>query len=118
MGSLKTLALAGAMAVGAFASAHAADYLPSMPPPPHEPLGLKGTLSSGVYLRGDVGVGQLNIDKYSQRDVDLAGGTYLGKSSNQTFFAGLGIGYRVNNWFRFDVTGEYRGASSIGVRRA
>ena len=116
MGSLKILALAGAMAVGTLASANAADLFASAPPPPPpEPLGLTGTISSGVYLRGDVGVGQLNIDKYSQRDVDLAGGTYLGKSSNQTFFAGLGIGYRVNNWFRFDVTGEYRGASSIGV---
>ena len=26
---------------------------------------------------------------------------------------GLGVGYRVNNWFRADVTGEYRGNSQF-----
>ena len=26
---------------------------------------------------------------------------------------GLGVGYKVNNWFRADVTGEYRGNSQF-----
>ncbi len=31
--------------------------------------GCKGTISSGVYLRGDIGVGQLKTSKYYQSDV-------------------------------------------------
>jgi opacity protein-like surface antigen len=117
MGSLKTLALAGAMAVGASALANAADYpyAPPPPPPPHEPLGLKGTISSGLYLRGDVGVGELKVKKYSQQEVNGAGGTFFGETENHSVFAGAGIGYRFNNWFRVDGTFEYRGGSSIGV---
>ena len=115
MGSLKTLALAGAMAVGASALGHAADFMPAPPPPPYEPLGLKGSISSGVYLRGDIGVGQLKVKKYEQRDVIAAGGSFFGDSENHSVFAGAGVGYRINNWFRFDVTGEYRGGASIGV---
>lgn len=117
MGSLKTLALAGAMAVGASALANAADYAyaPPPPPPPHEPLGLKGSISSGIYLRGDVGVGELKVKKYDQTDVRSAGGSFFGDSDNHSVFAGVGVGYRFNNWFRVDGTFEYRGAGSIGV---
>lgn len=118
MGSLKTLALAGAMAVSASAFANAADFAyapPPPPPPPHESLGLKGTISSGIYLRGDVGVGQLKVRKYDQPDVISAGGRFYGETDNQTFFAGAGIGYRFNNWFRVDGTFEYRGGGQIGV---
>jgi len=114
MGSLKTLALAGGLALGASVAAHAAD-LAYAPPPPPEPLGLKGTISSGFYLRGDVGVGVQSIGKFHQDDTVQFGGSFFGKTDNSAFFAGLGIGYRFNNWLRFDVTGEYRGSSSIGV---
>lgn len=113
MGSLKSIALGGALALSAAAAAHAADFLP--PPPPMEPPVLKGTISSGIYLRGDVGVGVQSVSKYRQDDVAEFGGSFFGKSDNSTFFAGLGIGYRFNNWLRFDVTGEYRGAGQIGV---
>ncbi|TAJ34801.1 outer membrane beta-barrel protein [Bosea sp. (in: a-proteobacteria)] len=116
MGSLKSLALAGALALGASAAAQAADLAYAPPPPPPEPLGLKGTITSGVYLRGDIGVGVQSIGKYQQDDVTQYGGSFFGGSkSNAAFFGGLGIGYRFNNWFRADITGEYRGSSSIGV---
>ncbi|MGO4171470.1 outer membrane protein [Bosea sp. TAF32] len=115
MGSLKTLALAGALTLGASLAAQAADLAYAPPPPPPEPLGLKGTISSGIYLRGDVGVGVQTVGKYFQEDVAQFGGRFFGKTDNSAFFAGLGIGYRFNNWLRFDVTGEYRGSSSIGV---
>lgn len=116
MGSLKTLALAGVMAIGASAVAHAADFAPApMPlPPAPEPLGLRGSVS-GIYVRGDVGVGELKVKKYTQQDVIAAGGSFTGETENHSVFAGAGIGYRFNNWLRFDATGEYRGASSIGV---
>lgn len=113
MGSLKLLALAGAMALGA-ASAHAADF-PLAPPPPPPPPELKGTLGAGWYLRGDVGVGVTQVDKYYQRDVVAAGGTFIGSTENHSFFLGAGIGYRFNNWFRADATVEYRGGGTIGV---
>ena len=115
MGSLKTLALAGGLALGASVAAHAADLAYAPPPPPPEPLGLKGTISSGFYLRGDVGVGLQTVGKYHQDDVAQFGGTFFGKSDNSAFFAGLGVGYRFNNWLRFDITSEYRGSTSIGV---
>lgn len=110
MGSLKTLTLAGMMALGASA-ASAADFLPAPQPVPE----LKGTISSGVYLRGDIGVGVQTVGKYRQDDVGQFGGAFFGKSDGTTFFGGVGIGYRFNNWFRTDVTLEYRGGNSIGV---
>ena len=116
MGSLKSLALAGALALGASAADQAADLAYAPPPPPPEPLGLKGTISSGVYLRGDIGVGSQSVGKYQQDDVAQYGGSFFGAAkSNAAFFGGVGIGYRFNNWFRADITGEYRGSSSIGV---
>jgi opacity protein-like surface antigen len=117
MGSLKTLALAGAMAVGGVALANAADFAPAPPmmPPAPEPLGLRGSVSSGIYLRGDVGVGQLKVKRYSQDDVVRAGGSFYGQTDSQAVFAGAGIGYRFNNWFRVDGTFEYRGGGQIGV---
>lgn len=115
MGSLKTLALAGGLALGVSAAAQAADLAYAPPPPPPEPLGLKGTISSGIYLRGDIGVGVQSVGKYHQDDVAGFGGAFFGKSDSAAFFGGVGVGYRFNNWLRFDVTGEYRGAGQIGV---
>lgn len=116
MGSLKTLALAGALALVAPALAHAADFpLSAPPPPPPETLGLKGTISSGVYLRGDIGVGQLKTSKYYQSDVASANGTFFGAGDSTTVFAGAGLGYRFNNWFRVDGTLEYRGGAQFSV---
>jgi opacity protein-like surface antigen len=106
---------AGAMAVSASAIASAADFPVAQPVPPPPPE-LRGTISSGIYLRGDVGVGYQQIDKYEQANVAAAGGTFFGATDqNTTFFAGVGIGYRFNNWFRVDGTFEYRGGGSIGV---
>ncbi len=119
MGSLKTIALAGALALGASA-ATAADLAYPAPPPP-EPLGLKGTISSGFYLRGDIGVGS---QSYDELDVKLNNAPVIatGVTSFSTVkpdrgfaaFAGVGIGYQFNSYLRFDLTGEYRGGSFNG----
>lgn len=120
MGSLKTFALAGAMALGASA-ATAADLAYPAPPPP-EPLGLKGTISSGFYLRGDIGVGS---QSYDELDVKLNNAPVIATTGVTSFstvkqdrgfaaFAGVGIGYQFNNYLRFDLTGEYRGGSFNG----
>lgn len=116
MGSLKTLALAGALALGVPALAHAADFpLSAPPPPPPETLGLKGTISSGIYLRGDIGVGQLKTSKYYQSDVASVNGTFFGGGDSTQVFGGAGLGYRFNNWFRVDGTLEYRGGAQFSV---
>lgn len=117
MGSLKTLVLTGAMALGATVAAHAADFpMSAPPPPPPEPVALRGSISSGVYLRGDVGVGITNFGKYEQEDVRAANGTWIAKEDrSSSFFGGVGIGYRFNNWFRVDGTFEYRGGGTIGA---
>ncbi|MBN9452460.1 MAG: porin family protein [Bosea sp.] len=115
MGSLKTLALAGGLALGVSAAAQAADLAYAPPPPPPEPLGLKGTISSGIYLRGDIGVGVQSVGKYYQEDVARFDGTFGRKKEDSAFFGSVGLGYRFNNWLRFDATAEYRGAASIQV---
>lgn len=112
MGRSKALILAAAVAVGANAGAHAADLLPPPPPiieapPPPEP--------GGWYLRGDVGVGALQAtDWRSSLEPNSFGLLPNGPvwpvfaSLGDTAFAGAGFGYQLNNWFRADVTGEYR----------
>jgi opacity protein-like surface antigen len=108
MGSLRILALAGALASVTASHAFAGDLPPitAIPEPPVEaPVGN----DSGLYLRGDVGVG---ITSGSSLDV-VPTGTYnsfgvLDNSVSESYFAGAGIGYAFNSWLRFDVTGEYR----------
>lgn len=122
MGSLKTLALAGAMAVSASAIAQAADFPMAAPPAPPPPPELRGTISSGFYLRGDIGVGAQSYSDLDVRVDGIAAAAYPGVTSFRTAaiernfaaFAGVGIGYQFNNWFRVDLTGEYRGASFTG----
>jgi opacity protein-like surface antigen len=68
MGSLKTLALAGAVLAGATAVASAADLgRPPMGLPP-APIAAPIAEASGWYLRGDIGIGALNSGKYNYSD--------------------------------------------------
>lgn len=117
MGSLKTLAYAGAVAMvatsAAFSTATAADLMappPMMAPPP--PPMAEGM--SGLYLRGDVGVGIVNHDGFHQPELATAGGSWLRTSIGDSALMGVGIGYQFNSWLRFDLTGEYRTGASIG----
>jgi opacity protein-like surface antigen len=103
-------------------SAGAADLLPPAPalepPPPAE------VEFNGWYLRGDMGIG-LNANTPNLANSPdplapgLASGYYTGTPTesfnNSTISAStnfdLGFGYQFNNWFRADITGEYRGGS-------
>ena len=69
---------------------------------------------SNWYLRGDIGfsnqrVGSLFNSNYS----NFSSVTNIDKGFDSAPLFGLGIGYIANNWLRFDVTGEYRGAANF-----
>ena len=69
---------------------------------------------SGWYLRGDIGfsnqqVGSLFNENYSR----FNSVTNVDKGFDAAPLFGLGVGYNVNNWLRFDVTGEYRSRANF-----
>jgi opacity protein-like surface antigen len=112
MGSLKALFIASGVIVGMTGLAQAADLLP--PPPPMEPAPIQEF--SGWYLRGDVGmaINTSNVSVSTNPNPLAAlgpGGTnnYYNSSMSASTLFDIGVGYQVNNWLRFDVTGEYRG---------
>jgi opacity protein-like surface antigen len=117
MGSFKSLALAGVFAVAASATALAADLLPPPPPMPYGPAPVE--IGSAWYLRGDVGVGALDFDKFEGVDTNPA---FVGPPAGYRLehkliadqaFVGFGAGYKFNNWFRADLTAEYRTAAQF-----
>jgi opacity protein-like surface antigen len=116
MGSLKTLALAGAMASVTASYAFAGDLPPAAMPAgvPEAPIEAPSGDDSGLYLRGDLGVG---LGQVGNLEVQPAAGGALLDSPDQdmgsTFMGGLGVGYAFNSWLRFDVTGEYRGGTRL-----
>jgi opacity protein-like surface antigen len=112
MRSVKSLLAAAAASILSTA-AFAADLpiaAPPMyaPPPPAE--------FSGWYLRGDIGFSNQRVN--SVRNTNAALYAPLLSFSQQTSFDtggifDLGVGYRINNWFRVDVTGQYRGKTNF-----
>ena len=114
MGSVKVKLLAAAAALAGTA-AGAADLPPPMPPPIYKAPIVEDF--GGWYLRGDIGFSNQRI-----KSIEFIPGPNLPPlTTQQTLSAGfdtggifgLGIGYQYN-WFRFDVTGEYR--SNAGFR--
>lgn len=109
MVSVKVVALAG-LAGLLTTVANAADLPQYRPAPvmvPYEQF-------SGWYLRGDIGmsnqrVGSLFNALYAS--VDSVNTVQKEFDSAPTF--GIGLGYQFNNWFRMDVTGEYRGKANF-----
>lgn len=117
MGAFKTVALAGALVISATAVAIGAD----MPPPPmpaYPPAPLRGSIdASGIYLRGDIGMGVMSEVKASYRNIPATTAVaYSYGDYGNVPFGGVGVGYQFNNWFRFDVTGELRGNAKIAFR--
>ncbi len=115
MVSVKSFIPAGAAALISTAAC-AADLSP--PPMMYQPLpAVVEAPEGGWYLRGDVGVG---IQSFSQFDLQPASSLPASWAINQqdiqdATILGFGIGYAVNNWLRFDVTGEYRTKAGFDV---
>ena len=110
MRSVKFLIAAGAaslMSSAAFAADMAIAPPPAYAPPPVvEDFG-------GWYLRGDIGFSNQRVS-HLDNVLDANNLTSQQKLSfNTAGIFGLGAGYRFNNWFRADITGEWRGNSQF-----
>jgi opacity protein-like surface antigen len=93
--------------------AQAADMpgLPPVYPPPIEEYAPAG----GWYLRGDIGMTNQRFKGLHQRLYDVPGTSVepVGMGWDSSTFVGLGVGYKFNDWFRADLTGEYRGKANF-----
>jgi opacity protein-like surface antigen len=112
MRSVKYLVAAGAASLlssMAFAADMAIAPPPMYGPPPVADFG-------GWYLRGDIGFSNQSVKNV--RNTNDALYTPLLSFDQQTGFDtggifGVGVGYQFNNWFRADVTGQYRGRTNF-----
>ena len=103
---LKLSALAAVASFAVINSAHAAD----MPAPVLAPA----VDFSGWYLRGDIGFSNQNVRSlFNVNYANFISVQNIDKGFDAAPLFGLGIGYTVNNWLRFDFTGEYRGAANF-----
>ena len=117
MVSVKVASIAGAVAFFATVAqatvAYAADMpgLPPIYPPPIEEY----ASASGWYLRGDIGMTNQQFKGLHQRLYDVPGTSVqpVGMGWDSATFFGLGVGYKFNEWFRADLTGEYRGKANF-----
>jgi opacity protein-like surface antigen len=112
MRSVKILVAAGAASLLSSA-AFAADMAIAPPPMPYAaPVADFG----GWYLRGDIGFSNQSVQNI--RNTNPALYANLLSLDEKTGFDtggvfGLGAGYQFNNWFRVDVTGQYRGNTNF-----
>jgi opacity protein-like surface antigen len=109
MRSVKFLVAAGAAALLS-SVAFAAD-MPIMQSPMYAPAPVDDF--GGWYLRGDIGFSNQRVKKLDWFSYP----TLLSLNQNTGFdtagIFGVGVGYQFNNWFRADVTGQYRGKSNF-----
>jgi opacity protein-like surface antigen len=104
-------------------AAFAADMavLPPPPPQPYQPPPMAYAPPpvvapqplGGWYLRGDVGVGVQTFSTFDHSQTNSAfvwpaSWTIVQQDLQDTSIFGGGVGYEFNNWFRADVTAEYR----------
>jgi opacity protein-like surface antigen len=112
MRSVKFLVAAGAASLlssMAFAADMAIAPPPMYSPPPPADFG-------GWYLRGDIGFSNQRVDNIRKND-PVAYSQINTLTETTAFDTGgiydIGAGYRFNNWFRADVTAQYRGNTNF-----
>ena len=115
MRSVKSLIAAGAASLMSTA-VFAAD-MPIMPPPQmaYAPPPVQQDFG-GWYLRGDIGMtntqAKLHVNAYDTLPANAVLNQY-GHGFDSGMLYGIGVGYQFNNWFRADITGQYRGKSNF-----
>lgn len=110
MRSVKYFIAAGAATL--LSSAAFAADMAIAPPPMYAPAPVAEEFG-GWYLRGDIGFSNQRVDRLNNAlDATLTSSVQTNNFNSAGIF-GLGVGYKVNNWFRADVTGEYRGNSQF-----
>jgi opacity protein-like surface antigen len=110
MASVKVASVAGAIALLATV-ANAAD-MPGMPPPMYMPP-LEEAVS-GWYLRGDIGMSNQRVKSmYNALYANASSVINQQKDFDSAPTFGMGVGYQFNDWFRADLTGQYRGKANF-----
>ncbi|HVY00156.1 MAG TPA: outer membrane beta-barrel protein [Pseudorhodoplanes sp.] len=110
MSSVKFSLIAAAAAVTFASGARAAD-LPAPAPAVYAPV----QEFSGWYLRGDIGMTNQQV-KSADNALIATTPNFMWldtMSFDSGMLFGLGVGYNFNSWLRVDVTGEYRGKTSL-----
>jgi opacity protein-like surface antigen len=108
MQSLRNLALAGATALAlAPAAARGAD----MPAPPMFRAPIVEDYGAW-YLRGDIGMTNQRVGHLDNVLFDSTVVVHEKVFDSSPLF-GIGLGYKFNNWLRFDGTAEYRGGATF-----
>ncbi|MGE9010098.1 outer membrane protein [Leptospira interrogans] len=111
MRSVKSLLAAGAASL--LSSVTFAADMAIAPPPQYAPPPVVEDFG-GWYLRGDIGFSNQRVERLNNVLDTVGSPTSVQKNSFGTAgIFGLGVGYKVNNWFRADITGEYRGNSQF-----
>jgi opacity protein-like surface antigen len=113
MRSVKFLVAAGAASLLSSA-AFAADMAIAPPPQYYAPPPVQDFGS--WYLRGDIGFSNQRVNNIRKND-PVAYSQISSLTETTGFDTGgifdVGVGYRVNNWFRADVTAQYRGNANF-----
>jgi opacity protein-like surface antigen len=109
MRSVKFLFAAGAATL--MSSAALAADMAIAPPPAYGPPVVEDF--GGWYLRGDIGFSNQRVSRLNNALDANATTSVQTLNFNTAGIFGLGVGYRFNNWFRADITGEYRGNSQF-----
>jgi len=112
MRSVKYLIAAGAASLLS-TTAFAADMPSIMPPPPAYAPPQPCCDFGGWYLRGDIGMTNQRIKSLDNPDPNAALFTPVGMGFDSSMLWDIGVGYQFNNWFRVDVTGQYRGRANF-----
>jgi opacity protein-like surface antigen len=111
MGPTKMLAFAGAATALIATAANAADF-PAAPPPQMVRAPVAET--TGWYLRGDIGMTNQRVKSLDNAlFATTTNLTIVDKNFESGMLFGAGLGYKHNNWFRWDLTGEYRGETGF-----
>src|SRR3981189_2889858 len=115
MRSVKSLVAAGAASLLS-SVAFAADMPSIAPPPPMAYAPPPVEDFGGWYLRGDIGFSNQRVNNIRKSD-PVAYSQITPLTETTSFDTGgifdIGAGYRFNNWFRADVTAQYRGNANF-----